>query len=493
MAGIGFALHRLGDERSSKRQETRRHGGIAVVSPWIFAIIALELLRRGVDAADLGEQALSLRANIIYLFLISLVSAAAVTAVAMRIVFDDVYRERTDQTAATYLLALVGSAAAGAVVALVLFAATTDFSGPQLLAEMAAAGAMAMTWTATAFCTAIRAYRPISFAFMAGFAVSVFTTLFVAQHGGGFHLQAMAFASGLGAASVWLSGNVFRALGEPTAETLKPALTRVVSGSSNYRSIALGAVVAAAAIWVDSIVVWHSTYAKAAPNGLATMPFYDSAMFVARMSMLPALLVFLTFLDGEWFDRLRAYLRAVNHNDTLDQITSQSALFERSIKRGLLWLIGIQSAVALLLYVFLPDLVDPLGLLYEQVGILRVGVLGTVFYALFALTATLVLYCGRDLVFLALHFSFIVLNGVATALFLSWGPDYLGFGFLVASILGAVFAAVALEDALKNLPYITFAKALRNSRMASRRPRAYRSTRFKPWRSRIGLLLSAGR
>ena len=433
---------------------------------------------------------MSLQANIIYLFLISLVSAATVAAVAIRIVFDDIHREQMDLTATTYILALAGSVAVGAIGALALFGITTDFSTPQLLAEMAAAGAMAMTWTAAAFCTAIRAYRATSFAFMAGFALSVLATLFAVRHGGDFHLQALAFASGVGAASVWLSGNVFLAFGEPSAGTLKPALARMISGFSDYRSIALGAVVAAMAIWVDSFIVWHSAYGKAAPNGLATMPFYDSAMFVARISMLPALLVFLRFLGGAWFDRLRAYLRSVNYNDTLDQIASQSALFEHSVKRGLLWLIGIQCLVAGLLYFFLPDFVKQFGLLYEQVGVLRVGVLGTVFYALFSLTATLVLYCGCDRKFLALQLVFLVLNGIATSIFLRWGPDYLGFGFLVASILGAVIAAAVLEHTLKRMPYISFANALRTSRIASNRAGTRRTTSFKPPRSEINSYLS---
>lgn len=476
MAGIGFALQRPDNEyRDPERQRGGRYGAMAIVGPWVFAILALEILRRSLGLGGADDDGLPLQSGIIYLFLVSLVSAAPVTAIMLRMVFDDIHRRQRENVVTIYLLALAGSMTFGLVVALFAFGIVAGFPAAALFPTMAASGAMAMTWTAATFAAAIRAYRAIGYAFMLGFALAVVATLFVTGQSAGPHIQALAFACGFATAFVWLSGEVIRVFDVPSVVEFRPIVKRVLRDGLRYRVLGFGAFAAAAAIWTDSVVVWFGPFGETASNGLSTMPFYDSAMFVSRISMLPGVLVFLAFHDGVWFDRMQGFLRAVNRNEALERITSQSALLEHAVKRGLLWLIAIQSLIAVMLYVLAPALIEPFGMMYQQAGILRVGLLGTLFFALFSLMATLVLYLGRDREFLWLQLAFLGLNGLATYVFMRWGTDYLGFGFLVASVAGAVLAAAILEDTLNRLPYITFANALRNSRKAyvPRMPRRF--------------------
>jgi uncharacterized membrane protein len=476
MAGIGFSLQRPDKENCDpERQRGGRYGAMAIIGPWIFAILAFEILRRSLGLVGADDDGLPLQSSIIYLFLVSLVSAAPVTAIMLRMVFDDIHRRQSEHVVTIYLLALAGSMTVGLISAQVAFGIVAGFPAADMFPMMAAAGAMAMTWTAATFAAAIRAYKAIGYAFMVGFALAVVATLFVAGQSGGPQVQALAFACGFASTFVWLSGEVIRVFDGPSAGELRPVVKRVLRDGLRYRTIGFGAFAAAAAIWTDSIVVWFGPFGEVASNGLSTMPFYDSAMFVSRISMLPGLLVFLAFHDGIWFDRMQGFLRAVNRNEALERIMAQSALLEGAVRRGLLWLIAIQSLIAVMLYVLAPALIEPFGMMYQQTGILRVGLLGTLFFALFSLMATLVLYLGRDREFLRLQLAFLVLNGLATYFFMRWGADYLGFGFLVASVAGAVFAAAVLEDTLNRLPYITFANALRNSRnvYASRAPRRF--------------------
>jgi uncharacterized membrane protein len=60
------------------------------------------------------------------------------------------------------------------------------------------------------------------------------------------------------------------------------------------------------------------------------------------------------------------------------------------------------------------------------------------------------------MMFLALQACFMLLNGVLTLALLPLGPNYLGLGFLAASVISALIAYIALARTLYRLDYLTF-------------------------------------
>ena len=66
------------------------------------------------------------------------------------------------------------------------------------------------------------------------------------------------------------------------------------------------------------------------------------------------------------------------------------------------------------------------------------------------------MYFDRRIVFLWLQACFMILNATLTWWLISFGPNYLGLGFLAASAISALIAYLALARTLYRLDYLTF-------------------------------------
>ena len=466
MAGIGFELKRLTREEGLLRPvASAGHGAIVAAGPWILTVVALSLIQRNLPVTDAA--AYQLQALIIYVFCLSLLVTAPIVAAALRGCADDLYLGRYDRIGAVYLAALTGCAAVGAATTAAIFAAWFGFSGTGLLAACTTAATTSMIWPATAFCAAVRNFGAVTRGFVVGLAVAVVATLAAAYVGFGPHVQALAFGSGLGLVALWLTGAVLSAFPEPVPGLRQP-FQRLVDTARRHVAVVLGAFLAIAALWIDSWIMWMGPLGLPVASGLPTAPFYDSAMFIARLAILPGLVLFLTSVDSEVLAGVRKFLHVVQAQGTIVRIEAQANVLGQTTNRLLLRLILVQTSLSLVVAVLAPALVGPAGLFYQQVGILRFGAMGALFHVIFFAATTVLLLLGRERLFLALQAGFLFLNGGATLAALALGPAYYGFGYLVAAACVAVLAMVSVHRALDRIVYFTFAEALRLTRRPPR-------------------------
>lgn len=486
MAGIGFGLDRLSREQGLLAPVASiGHGAAVVAGPWILAVIALNLIHRDLVGNGLVVEAFALQATIIYMFFLSLTAAAPVTAFAIRLASDNLFEGLSEEVGGIYLLAVIASAVVGGLCALAVFRGAFGFEGNALYSAVLSTAIASTVWPSAAFCAAIQNYKTVTVGFVLGFGFSVVATLSSINFGFGTAAQTIAFALGLGLASMWLTSAVLATF-SGAVPTLSKPFSRLLSAVSRYRAIGAGAGAGVLAIWIDSLVIWVSRLGEPAMNALPTMPFYDSAMFVSRLTMLPGLVVFLTMIDSAWFGRMQGFLRSVRNHDTLDHIELRAEELRQGTERGVLRLILVQMIAASVLIVIAPAIVEPLDLKYQQIAIFRVGTLGAAFYVVFFAATALVLNCGRDRAFLALQALFLVLNAVATGFFLRFGVDYLGFGFFAAAAISSIAALAVLNNTLDRLTFLTFAAALRGARRARK---AWKPTRSTGQRRRFNALI----
>lgn len=468
MAGIGFELRRLSAKGGfAAPLSSAVHGATIVAGPWLLTVIAMGLLQRliGIDTTE----AFTLQSIIIYLFCISLIATAPVIAASMRLVSDALYMLRFEDVRAIYLCTVILCAASGAAAATLVFGVFFGFEIRNLIPSVFAASLASLLWPATAFASTVRAFRTITVGFICGLFVAVCATLAAPSWHAGAALEALAFASGLGLASSFVSTAILRTFAFP-ARDLSSVFRSILRMMVDRCSIVLGATFAAIAIWIDSLVVWGSSVGTEVPIGLTTAPSYDSALFVARLTMLPGLVLYLVSIDTDWFVAIRRFLTAINDHRTLRQIEDQLVSFRSLTSICLLRLMVIQGA-ATIISLFLAPLYVPLtGLGYMQMSTLRFGLLGAFFHVIFFVASALVVNCGRERSFLVLQMLFLVLNAGATALTLALPQLLLGVGYFAAATLSAIAALLMLERSLAQLTYLTFADALEDSRRIAPKP-----------------------
>ena len=455
MAGIGFALRTLGrQETLSALVKASGHAAVIAAGPWLFTVFSLATIS-GLAEQIVGQATLaSFRAVIIYAFATSLVLAAPITIVATRLVADQLWKGETGKIRALLISGFVLAIAAVApgVAGLVYY-----FAVPMRLAGALSAttAVVAMIWVVLAFCGAVRDYKGITWSFLIGLVVAIAGATGAALGGLGAGAMAWGFTTGLSLTLASLTVRVLQTFPGATAAPFA-ALGDLVRGLKTYADLALGALFATAGVWVDKWVFWFSPEGQTVSGGLIHAPLYDSAMFIASLVIIPALAQFVVKLETEFFDRYQHYYGTIQTHGTIDQIEAARVRLQGFSLESLVLIAISQVALAAVLVLAAPAIVDVLNLQFRQIAILRYGALGSVFIFIFIAATSIIVFFDRRRIYAALQALFFSLNLVLTALTVHWGEDYYGVGYFAAAFIASAVALVVAEQTFAKLNYLTF-------------------------------------
>jgi uncharacterized membrane protein len=195
-------------------------------------------------------------------------------------------------------------------------------------------------------------------------------------------------------------------------------------------------------IWIDKIVFWYAPLTGRGVAGpLHASPAYDNAMFLAYMTIIPALGLFLLKVETDFYDQYRAYFSTIAARESL----------------GLL--VKLQGAVTLVAVLLTPEIVEVLRLSWLSVFTFRAGVIGSFFHVLHLTVLILLLYFDFRKEAAALGLVFVATNGLFSLVSIAQGgfASY-GFGYAIASAVTLLFGMILLDRNLEDLEYHVFMK-----------------------------------
>lgn len=456
MAGIGFALGSLyRSHKIADRVAAYAHAAIVVAGPCIAAVLCIWLI--GAIVADTVEQVTiaAFRALIIYCFAISFVITAPLAYVVARLVSDKLH-ERDVTPVGSLMLAALGSTAVGvAVIAVPVFCFMLKLAFPVLIATVADCALIGFVWVAVLFCGATRDYRAVTGYFALGMAVSVAAVTLLYPLWPGLAGMLWAFGIGVSVILFGLLGRIIATFPFGTSSLNGPA-NALVRGLAGYWPLALGGLVGALAAWIDKWIVWFSPIGKQIAFGLVHAPLYDTVIFLSYLIAVPACAAFYLRLEVRFFGHYRRYYADILGHAPLAQIEANSKKLRDVTLASITDIMVPQVLICAVVALSAPLIVKLLGLQFRQVGLLRFAVIGASFQFLFMTCSSLILYFDRRMVFLWLQIAYLALNAALTLLTLKLGTNYLGLGFLSASVLAAMLAYLALAHTLFRLDYLTF-------------------------------------
>lgn len=455
MAGIGFAL------RSLSRQETLSgvarasgHAAIIAAGPWLFTVFSLATIT-ALSERIAGHAALSsFRAVVIYAFATSLVLAAPITIVATRLVADLLWLKRVERVRTLLISGYAWAvAAAGAGTAgLVLY---FHVPGQLALALYALTSLVALIWVALAFCGAVRDYPGITTAFILGLLVAVGGATGAALYGMKAAGMVWGFASGLALTFAGLTRRVLEAFPGRLNRPFE-GLGDIARGLLAYGDLAAGATLGTAGVWVDKWVFWFSREGQSVEGGLIHAPLYDSAMFIASLVIIPALAQFVVKLETEFFERYQHYFGTIQSHGTIAQIEDARVRLAGFSLENLVLITISQVALAAVLVLAAPAIVEVLNLQFRQIAILRYGALGSVFLFVFIASASMIVFFDRRRIYAALQALFFLLNLALSVVTVRLGEDYYGVGYFAAAVISSALALIIADQTFAKLNYLTF-------------------------------------
>lgn len=451
MAGIGFALRKLArrDDLLGVLQG-HAHSAFITSGPWMFTILALA----GVNVAGgemLTRDELTLfRVIIIYNFCFSVVLTGPLLLVATRYLADCIYVKQVEG-APGMLLATLGMAyALSAAVAGPFYLFVADL--PPGMAAAAASNFLVVSgiWVVSVFLSALKDYTAVTISFAAG----MFTG-FVSAVALGFWLgplgMVMGFTAGLAVIQFVLIARVFAEYPYGVSR-----LFAFIGYFPKYWDLALIGVVANVAVWADKWMMWFVPEREQIAGALLIYSAYDSAMFVAYLSVMPALTIFTVNIETRFFEHYQNFYRDIQAHATWAQINRNHKLIITALIEGSRNLIILQGAICAVAIFLAPNIVGALGLHYKQIGMFRFGVLGAFFQVLFMFCTVILAYFDlrrRNLCAQAFYF---LTNIAATWYFSNQGFAWYGYGYFLSSLLAFVVAYLMVAEAIRRLPYLAF-------------------------------------
>ncbi|MBL8690906.1 MAG: exopolysaccharide Pel transporter PelG [Rhodospirillaceae bacterium] len=450
MAGIGFELRKL-----ARRDDlmgvvaSLTHASVVSTGPWIMTVLALGAIDIiGLNWLDQEEMKV-FRIIVIYNFGFSLVAAGPLMMVATRYLADRIYEKKVTETPGM----LIG----GFIVLLVQMPIVGWFYGyyaaldPAVrVAAIANYFVISFIWYVGIFLSALRDFRSITIGFAIGMSSAfAFTVLLGGRWGAAGMLTG--FSVGL---TLLLSLEVARVLVEfPYGFTRPFAFLRA---ARKYWELTLGALFYNLAVWIDKWIMWTLPDRDEIAAVMISYPLYDSTMFLAYMTVIPAIAVFVLSVETDFFERYQNFYKDVSGHAPWRKLTEDHQEILASLSRGLRNVVVFQGCITAFVVLAAPNILSLIGVNLIGLGMFRLGVIGSFFHVLMAFVTVVLAYFDLRRKLLFVYFLLFVTNTVFSLISTRMGFAYYGYGFFLSALVTLVVAYVLAAWSVGRLPYLTF-------------------------------------
>lgn len=451
MAGIGFALRRmLEDPGFAGPVKAFGYATLLTSGPWIAASLALALLAATSALAPHSNENHAFLALVSYAYAFSLIGYGAIQMVASRYLADRIYEGRPEAVAPAYTR-LLFPLLLGQLVVGSCFLAFVPLPVLARLAALLLYLALNGIWLAMGFVSVAGQPRGPALALGFGLVVSL-----VAGHVGGtlggLSGQLLGYASGHVLSFLLLQRQVDRCFGPASF-----APSGIARAFRQYAALAWTGLAYNLGCWIDKILFWgHAGTGESVAGWLRSAPTYDNAMFLAYLTIIPALALFLIKVETDFYDRYRAYFRAIASHANLAELLRLKEQIRAGLRSHLVLLLKVQAPLTLGLMLFAPELLRALDVSWLSVFVFRTGVFGALLHGMHLVVLVLLLYFDLRLQAAALATLFCVSNALFTLGAFQGGLGAHGYGYTLACGLTLWVGLALLQRALDRLEYHVF-------------------------------------
>ena len=453
MAGIGFELRKI---LSADSFRATVHGyayaGVIGSGPWVLSILAVlivGIISVGVGRDDTGVQKFLLAVT--YLMATSLIFTGGVQLVFTRFVADRLFEKRYDwilpNLFGLLMLNSLTSLVVSAPVAYWLFPAQRAAYKFLLVANFVT---LTNLWLTVIFLSGMKRYGHILAVMFVGYTLMVGTGFFL-RHGGTEGLLLCFYITHSFLLFAFLTEivrmfplNQMIRFDFLRRELIFPAL--FVAGLVFY----LG-------VWVDKFLFWFNPATSEAIVGpLRASAIYDIPIFIAYLTTIPGMAVFLLRIETDFAENYERLYDAIRGGAALDHVYFLKDQMSLSVRRAVTEIIKVQGVTVLAFFLWAEDLFAWLGISKLYLPLLYVDVVGAGVQVILMALLNVFFYLDRRKSVIAVTLTFFLTNMVLTVATQYLGPAFFGYGFVIATVAAALVGLVILNRRVFDLEYETF-------------------------------------
>ena len=376
MAGVGFVLRKL-----SRRDDLAGalmgyfYAAVIACGPWIFTIMSLGVLvfigNQFLIVKDLSE----FRIIIIYNFAFSLVFSAPIFMVATRFLSDAIYQKDVSGASGLLLGTLVLSICLAFPLVMVFYFYYAELAFWVKAAAVLNYFLITGIWQVSIFMSALKEYAAIARTFGIGMAIAAVAAIIFAS---GFTVSGMLMGFNIGLAYIFFD-LAARVLAEFPGFPRKPfAFCKYFI---SHWEIAASGLLYNLGVWVDKWIMWFAPEGIKQSNGLISYPHYDGAMFLAYLTIVPAIALFTFSVETGFFEQYLRYYQDIQNHAIYDRIKKNADRLWKTLLSSASNIVILQLTIGLVAVFIAPLLIVWVQGSPMQLGIFRLGVLGAIFHA----------------------------------------------------------------------------------------------------------------
>jgi len=452
MAGIGFEIRKILKKNTLLSLfEAYGYAGIISSGPWVLSILALMLV--GILSAGIsgnGEETVEFLVTVTYLMAGSLILTGGIQLMLIRYISDRLFEGRDEMVlpnllGACLLVTLVGGI--GGSLILPLFNDTSLLFKVLLLASFVV---LCNIWLITIFLSGMKEYKLIVGTMFFAYTILVLSSLITNQWG----LEGL-FFSFLFGHFILMFAFLFTIIRKYPASVL--VNFQHLMPSKVFYALFWAGTFYNLGIWADKFTFWFSDSTSQAVIGpLRASIIYDLPIFLAYLSIIPGMAVFLVRMETDFSERYDAFYDAIREGATLKEIEHQKDQMVLTIRRGIFEIYKVQGVTLALMFLWGKQLLDALGLDTSYEMLFKIDMVGVGMQVLLLAMLNVLFYLDKRSEAVGICLLFFVLNLGLSLLSIELGPQFYGYGFALAIIISAAVALFRLSRLLERHEYITF-------------------------------------
>jgi uncharacterized membrane protein len=453
VAGIGFELRRLLRRDSyAGLFKAYAYAGVISSGPWVLSIVAILFI--GLLSATLVQpptQITEFQVTVTWLVMCSLILTGPIQLSFTRWVADRMFEQKHALVAPNFigvlLIVVLVSGVLGQALVPPLFPAQTNLFRATFACVLVV---LSCIWVATIFLSGLKEYKTIVWLFALGYGLTVVVAL--ALRGMGLDGLLLGFLAGQCLLLGGMLVVILRSLPSPRLIAFDFLGARAMHVELIWTGLFFNL-----GVWADKLVFWFSPETGETVIGpLRASVIYDLPSFLAYLSIIPGMAVFLVRIETDFVEYYDRFYDAVREGGSLDHIQRMRNQMVFAIRQGLYEILKIQSITVLLVIVAGPKLLEWIGASQLYLPLLYLDVVAAGLQVVLLGVLNVFFYLDRRRVVLALTGMLVVLNFGLSWVSVQLGASFYGYGVALAMMLTVLTAMLVLENKLRRLEFETF-------------------------------------
>ncbi len=453
MAGIGFELRKLLEKDTFYGiLRAYTYAGLISSGPWIISILALLFL--GIfTLSTLSPQAeiTQFQTSVTFLIATSLIFTGPVQLSYNRFVADHLFMHHFNKVLPSFLgfmsVIFLASLICSSLVIFIFF------RGTPFLYQILMIGSFTLlcnVWSAVVLLAGLKKYKTILASFVLGYGVIVIGGMDLSRFG--LNGLLLAFLTGH---LVLLSG-IFYAIFHEYHSKEKMSF-EFFQSKHTYWSLVLTGLLYNIALWADKFIFWFNPNTSEAVIGpLRYSPIYDFPIFLAYLSIIPGMAVFLVRMETDFVEYYQKLYNAILGGGSLSHIREMHSNLILTARQGIFEIMKVQAIAILVVFVMGPMILRYLGIPQLYIHLLNVDIVAVGLQVVFLGLLNICFYLDERMHAVILTGVFAVLNITFTQLSIHLGIYYFGYGFATSLLITVTLGMILLNYDFKELEYETF-------------------------------------